>query len=295
MEIQEFAIKFLEIGISILPVKPRDKKPDSFFLPNGSWEPFKTSIPHPAQVSNWFVTPHNYGVITGWQDLVVIDFDDMSTYRAWLAWASIRGGLARLVATSAFRVTSSRGIHVYVRIHNQIPRKLDKIDIKANGGYVLGPGSIHPSGAIYRAAQDVLNFPVVGFLSDILPVAILTQDTEPRIARAPVRVAQPRDVWEVLDTGHKSLGQGAVDRAKKQTRVEDYFPDKVRTSRDGRYYLSKCPFHDDQSPSFWLDTEQQICNCFVCNFPKPMDVIDLHARLYGLSNHEAIKSMVESK
>ena len=71
------AIKFLDVGIGLLPIKYMDKKPDSFHLINGSWEPFKTTLPTHEQVKNWFNAPHNYGVITGWHDRVVIDFDEM--------------------------------------------------------------------------------------------------------------------------------------------------------------------------------------------------------------------------
>lgn len=285
------AIKFLDIGIGLLPIKFMDKKPDSFHLLNGSWDVFKTTLPTHDQVKNWFNAPHNYGVITGWHDLVVIDFDDMDVYRDWLTWAMDTGRTARMVAESAYKVTTSRGVHVYVRLSQLKARKLDRIDIKAAGGYVLGPGSIHPSGRAYTALHEVFNFPFVESLGDVLPAALLQQHTELKSAKLPQALnTAPTSVWDVLDSGGK-VGHGTVEKIKRQLRVEDYFPSKSQTSATGRYFLAECPFHDDRSPSFWLDTQKQICNCFVCQFEKPLDVIDLHARLYGISNTEAIRSI----
>ena len=287
----EHAKQFLDIGIGLLPIKYMDKKPDAFHLVHGSWDVFRTQLPTRPQVENWFNTPHNYGVITGWRDLVVIDFDDMSIYREWLTWAQTNGGMPKMIAESAYKVTTSRGVHVYVRLPGQKALKLDRIDIKAAGGYVLGPGSIHPSGREYSALQDVFNFPMLISLADVLPASLLHQHTVLKSAVLPHAMStKPSSVWDVLDNSGK-VGRGAVEKIKKQLRVEDYFPNKHLTSATGRYYVAECPFHDDKSPSFWLDTQKQICNCFVCQFEKALDVIDLHAKLYGISNADAIRAL----
>jgi hypothetical protein len=223
----------------------------------------------------------------------VIDFDDVEAYNQWSAWVWRQNSLV----SQAFTVYTSRGVHVYVRIpHFGRNRKLGKIDIKSNG-YVLGPGSTHPSGAQYLADMSRIFIPVFYRLDEIFPVELLLQHTEhaPWV-KPPVGAAgdTPTDPWVLAMQPQKAVGMGTVDAIRKQVRIEQFFTSLTDTSRDGRWKVTLCPFHDDQHPSFWLDTERQICNCQACNFEKPLDVINLYARLYGVSNDQAIKILARS-
>ena len=306
MSITTYSKDFINEGIGVIPVRYRHKEPDAFMLPvidgDATWEPFKKTLATPELLGAWFDRgQHNYGVVAGWQDLVIIDFDDSQEYSNWLVWAMKARGVARFVATNAFKVQTSRGVHVYVRIPGGgTNRKAGKVDIKFRG-YVLGPDSIHPSGSVYRALGDRLFFPQVGKLSDILPTHLLAavefNEIPERKTPAPVRaVAQVihDDPWaaawtpEPTNTGPK---MGAVAKIKTALRIEQFFTDLTETGQG--WLLTRCPFHDDSHPSFWVSTERQICNCFTCNFPKPLDVIDLYARLYGVSNVEAIRMLAQ--
>jgi len=42
---------------------------------------------------------------------------------------------------------------------------------------------------------------------------------------------------------------------------------------------------------FWVNTEKGICNCHKCKFPLPMDVFNFYARLYNISNLDAIEEL----
>jgi len=287
-----YPTQFLNAGISIIPVKYRDKRPDASQLPRDAddkptWEPFKTTLPSADDLHRWFAKPNNYGVICGWKNLLVLDFDDAGEYSKWRLWASRVGGQPRFIAENAFQVTTSRGVHVYLRCETPgANRKAGKIDIKYRG-YVLGPGSVHPSGVIYRALKSALIFPLIHLLSDVLPGEILTLAT-PDNVRAPA-IVRAADPWVSAMQTQPALGNGVVEKIKKTLRIEDNFIQKSQTSADGRWYITRCPLHDDHKPSFWIDTEQQICGCFSGCTPKPLDVIGLHARMYGLDNSEAIR------
>ena len=51
-----------------------------------------------GRVNTWFDSPmHNLGVVTGWQNLVVIDFDVLAQYHAWIKWCREVGGMAMLL------------------------------------------------------------------------------------------------------------------------------------------------------------------------------------------------------
>jgi hypothetical protein len=284
MDILTASTQFLRAGIGIIPIKLRDKLPAMQLLPidpvtgNRTWEPFKTELPSYADLQHWFARPHNYGVLAGWQNLVVLDFDDMIEYTTWQVWAMKSGGMAAYVAQAAYRVSSSRGMHVYIRLpHREMNRKLGKIDIKGNG-YVLGPGSIHPTGIEYRAMRDNLNFPVVDALSDILPAALLI----PSQASA---TPAPTNVWQP-SPARPAPGSSLVKKVKASYDIEAMFPSARSTGKG--WLVDLCPFHDDKHPSFWINTNQQICGCFAGCTPKPLDVINLYGRMHGLSNRDAI-------
>lgn len=278
----EHASQFLTAGIAIIPVGYRDKRPRFDLLPeidgHREWEPYKTTLPTERDLAHWQTITPNYGVVAGWSGLMMLDFDAIDEYTRWLFWATKTGGIASYVARNAYRVSSSRGMHVYIRLPYRIKnRKAGKIDIKGDG-YVLGPGSIHPSGVEYRAMRDVLNFPLVQALSDVLPAALLTPILSGGQAQA--------QTWTQPTPQRVAPAAGLVAKIKNSYSVESFFPGAQKSGP--HHLLTLCPLHDDHHPSFWVDTSKQICGCFAgCN-DKPMDVINLYARIHGLNNQDAI-------
>jgi len=293
---QTYPYSILSAGIGLIPVQYKDKRPDAKLLPkddNGqpTWQPFKTQLPSQDDLARWFITPHNYGVVTGWRGLLVLDFDDSNEYARWRMWAVKRGGLANFAATSAFQVQSSRGVHVYLRCETPgANRKIGKIDVKFRG-YVLGPGSIHPTGVEYKALKDAFILPLIATLSDVLPAEMLQHTELPQNINKPMQLTS--DPWKAAMEPPVILGNGVVDKIKKLFRVEELFTNLKSTSRDSRWQMTNCPFHDDKHPSFWLDTQQQICGCHAGCTVKPLDVIGLYARLYGMTNGEAIRVLAK--
>ena len=294
----DYAARFLESGIGIIPVTYKDKRPAAWLLPAGAdgsptWEPYTTQLPSHDDLARWFAgRPINYGVVTGWQNLAVLDFDDMQEYARWSLWCARQGGLAQDVAQAAYQVQSARGVHVYLRIQGEKRnRKIGKIDFKVHG-YVLGPGSVHPSGALYRVIRPGFYLPLVEVLSDVLPALLLSQAPVPQGVTMPtlVRISDP---WQVVNASVGSFGPGAIDRIKKRFKLEDFLTDLSATSSNGRWMMTRCPLHDDHNPSMWVDTQQQICGCFSGCTPKPLDVINLYARLHGLDNSTAIGVLSE--
>lgn len=289
------AKRFWNRGIAVVPIHYRSK------VPEVRWKQYQAVPPTMQELEGWFggSTLHNLGIVCGWSGLAVLDFDTMAEYAKWRVWSRRIGGRARIVSEQAYRVRSSRGVHVYIRLAAAEPGRslgkvqvLGRLDVKGKGGYVLGPGSVHPSGAVYTPMQEAWIFPLCAALSDVLPTALLVTHTElPKNVTTPV-VGLPveSDPWEcALNAG--AMGPGAVERVRALWKVEMFFTDLEHTSNDGRWYRCRCPFHDDHDPSFWLDTERQICGCFSsgCSaHDRPLDVINLYARLYGLSNTDAI-------
>jgi hypothetical protein len=282
--ILETALFWKNIGIATIPIKFRDKKPDL------NWHDFKTRLPSYTELQRWFTgNLHNIGLIVGWNNLVVIDFDNLSTYTHWLLWTSKRGGISQFIAERTYQVKTARGIHIYVYLPQADQnRKLPGIDIKARNGYVLIPPSVHPSGINYQPINPNNHIVMAEALSDIIPASLLLSNTEylPAFFANTVQVPNS-DPWASAERVPDPT-RALVDQAREKHSLLEFFPQAESTSSNSRWYVDKCPFHDDHNPSFWIDIHRGICGCYAGCTSKPLDVINLYSRLYGITNREAI-------
>jgi hypothetical protein len=267
---------FSTLGIAVIPLAPKTKKPLV------RWRDYQHRLPTATELQRWFYPGHsrNVAVICGWRGLTVLDFDDTSAYEAWVVWCALQGGEARKVASATYRVRTARGVHVYLFVANT-PRcgKAEgqiTADIKAVGGYVLVPPSIHPSGAAYTAMDDDAPILEIDDLSQVLPNA--PDPPKPRPAPT-VQVAAASNLWPLTP----------VEQIKESVPILSFFPDAQQTG--SHWYIARCPLHDDHDPSMWIDTGRGICGCYAGCTPKPLDVIGLYARLHGLTNRDAIHEL----
>lgn len=282
-----YAHLFYQSGFSVVPLKPRSKQPLV------KWSQYQQAQPPENVVKCWDFERANLGVVTGYNGLTVIDFDDPAEYARWLSWIARQPSYS--AAKRAFTVRSRRGAHVYFRLLQPARnRHVDKVDIKGRYGLVTGPGSVHESGAIYEPLTAFF-IPTVEALSDILPAQLLlsVQEAHPVIQPLDVPPAPVSDPWEAAARGFDALpGDDLIAQVRKAFTIEQFFKSPLRKTGD-HFYVTQCPFHDDQKPSFWIDAKRQICGCFVCNFLKPLDVINLYGMLYGLNNRDAILTLAK--
>lgn len=280
MSVIETVLRFAELT-SVIPVLPRSK------IAAVPWREYQSRQPTLDELAHWFLPEKfNVGILTG--SLVVIDFDNLVAFDVWRAFALSDNPISRNVAQYGYKVLTARGVHVYVK--SQSYTKTGKIiggDIKAHTGYVLGAGSIHPSGIRYRAIDDNAPIYSVVQLSEILPDFFLSEQLGQLTTRIapPPQPTLPDDPLACLDTPRPPV---ITEHVKSRTRVEDFL-DMSRAQQTGPHkYLITCPFHDDEHPSFWVDTQLQLCGCFSGCTRKPLDAINLYARLYNLSNRDAL-------
>jgi bifunctional DNA primase/polymerase-like protein len=131
---------FREHGVHVFPVQRGTKQPDTR---GQSWKGWTLPFPHLS-----------YGVELG--SLIVVDGDSAAT-TAWIR---------QHCPTTPFRVQTGphhdgslgRGVHFYFRAPDtQTPAFIhrDGLSIEARrlGQYVLGPGSVHPTGCVYTASK----------------------------------------------------------------------------------------------------------------------------------------------
>jgi hypothetical protein len=140
-----------DLGFSVLPLKPGTKGPP--LLPE--WKTYIQRRPNREELDQWFNgSPRNIAIVCGQVSggLTVIDYDDD---RAFTYCHAKSDELAHETLTAS----TGKGHHVYVLIRGgahprnytlrQGTTKYLPVDIKGEGGYVVAPCSVHPSGKQY--------------------------------------------------------------------------------------------------------------------------------------------------
>ena len=285
MNLLTTAQKWNDAGIATIPIGFRAKKPDFTALKrvgsidhNGRaiWETYKDKLPTQHELKEWFSTKlRNIAIVTGWQNLVILDIDNLALYGVWEMWASH----TRRELTQTYRVKTSRGIHLYYYMQNppETGLKWPGIDVKAAGGYCLIDPSVHPSGVKYVAVEN--NILSVENVESILPSEL--------IQSLPERVQIPMPCM-CVDNGPFAIRDDKPSSFVKSSRqILDFFPGVVVR---GRFVAVKCALHEDKHASAWIDTEKNRYGCQVC-LNGSVDVIEFYARLNGIDNKAAIAEL----
>lgn len=132
----------------VFPVRPREKTP---LTVHG----FKDATTDPAQIRAWWnANPDaNIGVDCGRSKLVVIDLDGPEGVANWNALQTANIPQHK---TATARTGSGNGYHIFyhapegMNIRSGNNKLAAHVDVKAGGGYVVLPPSVHPSGNAYE-------------------------------------------------------------------------------------------------------------------------------------------------
>jgi len=143
----DFAMLYISNNLSVIPIKPGEKTPLI------KWEKYQKERPSIAEVQKWFKDSNiNIAIVCGKVsgNLVVIDFDEAELYEKFLK--ELDNELKDIIENT-WLVKTGKGYHIYLRVDSDKPVKIgkfEKIDIKGEGGYVVAPPSLHPSGKRYE-------------------------------------------------------------------------------------------------------------------------------------------------
>lgn len=149
---RQAALEYCRGGWSVIPVRPREKSPLV------RWEPYQTHRASAGEIDEWFRQwpDANIGIVTGEiSNLVVLDVDPQHGGTESLHELEERNGaLPRTVQA----VTGGGGRHFYFAFPPQDLRNragiAPGVDLRAQGGMVVAPPSVHPSGRPYAWAPD---------------------------------------------------------------------------------------------------------------------------------------------
>ena len=127
------------LGFNVFPLQARKK------VPSMKWERFQTERATPEQLSAWDQSNLNVGIVCGAiSNLAVLDIDGPDAEEL----------VASLNLPKTLEVKTARGRHLFFRNPNGTILNTTGIggaalDMRGEGGYVVGPGSVHPDGTIY--------------------------------------------------------------------------------------------------------------------------------------------------
>jgi putative DNA primase/helicase len=137
----ENAKNYVSRGFSVIPLKPKGKKPAI-----KSWTPFQARKPTDEELQKWFGngSNSNIGIVTGKiSGIAVVDLDSKKAVK-----------FADKNFEKTPKVKTGKGFHLYFKdkegVRNFQKRDdLPGIDLRGEGGYVVAPPSIHSSGKQY--------------------------------------------------------------------------------------------------------------------------------------------------
>lgn len=141
-DLLEAAIKYLEMGYSVIPLRPGDKRPMV------KWETFQKERPTRSMLVSWWGNEPkaNIGIVTGAiSNLCVLDCDSQEAYQK--VSDCING------ENPPTSKTPRGGRHVYCSHEEGISVGSDpekKIDWRGEGGYIVAPPSRRSDGASYE-------------------------------------------------------------------------------------------------------------------------------------------------
>lgn len=143
---EQFARQYRDRGWSVIPIPIGSK------IPTIKWKEYQTRFATDDELHEWFGDNQaNIAILTGSiSNLEVLDADGEEGLKQVL----------ELGLVSPFTVTTGQGLQLYFRYGGGINTWNSKdhqgLDSRGEGGYVIAPPSIHPTGKPYRWTHGVL-------------------------------------------------------------------------------------------------------------------------------------------
>lgn len=190
MTLETWREHYRSLGFATIPLVPRGKRP----LRKGWLD---------AGHEQWMSAPSraNIGILTGERSggLGVLDFDTRDGPEGVL------GMTPQQLAVLTLVVETARGWHVYARAHSVscgTPRA--GLDVRGDGGMVVAPPSVHPTGHIYRLVGAQRGLVALGTIAPDLfthDVPKAYPDTQTEAVHAWIARQAPKlqDAWRRLN------------------------------------------------------------------------------------------------
>lgn len=198
-ELLEAAKKYAKMGLAVFPLRVKGKEP---ITENG----FKDATTDLRIIERWWHdNPNcNIGIATGQMSdgLVAIDMDidkekGKDGYHTFKKWCDDN---YLILPDSWLSITGRGGYHLLYRSRFPVPSKigwLDDVDIRANGGYIVAPPSVHPNGTKYEWEDDPDECQLVS--TDDIDVEFVMNS----VIASNIKNGQPLSVPDEIPEGHR--------------------------------------------------------------------------------------------
>lgn len=267
------ALQWHDLGVACIPLAYRDKNALV------KWKVWAGRLPPKPLIEQWIVNKWqcNMGVMLGIKHeqgtLVVLDFDNVPEYISWRS--------KHKQDAASYTVKTRRGWHVYFWMQDA-PNSTLKMrggEVKATG-YVVGEGSVHSSGWIYRPIG-------CGEILIAESLSVLGIEAE--------KVVRPERDIEITPTSTDKTG-GVVSRIKEAIGILGYLSrwTNLKPKSDGTY-VGVCPFHKDHNPSLqvWPKEGRAYCHSPICRAHRRCDVITCAQLAMNVSLQDAIRILAQ--
>lgn len=230
-------------GLSVIPIARGAKEPDTDLLPRvydeaadktrPSWKPFQDRPPNEAELRHWFArSDAGIGIVCGLVSggLVVLDIESPELYERWRKLAAQLVDEAILATLPV--VASGKGRHVYIRTETPPGnRKLAMrgrdvlAETRGQGGYIVAPPSVHPSGKVYELLSG-----------DLRAVPLLDLGTAEALLDAARALAPVEEHPAQAGADRTSDGESVIEAYNNRHRIEAVLEAHGYTQeRAGRY------------------------------------------------------------
>ena len=154
--VKDRTIAYYGLGFNLIPLKSKDKTPA---IP---WKRYQQNRVEASELRKWLNNEkanYNFGIVAGNVSGVVIVDADSPEASAWCH---------ENLPSTPMRTKTKKGEHLYfkhpgVKVPNGVKLKGLALDVRGDGGYVVAPGSTHPSGFVYEEHGDwssIENLPI---------------------------------------------------------------------------------------------------------------------------------------
>ena len=164
MELKQMALSYADLHFAVFPLSPKDKRPAI-----AEWNKHATT--NKVVIEKWWdENPlYNIGIATGLPSggLIVVDLDiddekGKNGIERLNKWQNDYG--VHIPFNTATARSGRGGVHIFYRDADTVYRNAadlfkdgSGVDVRANGGYIVAPGSVHPNGTPY----EWINHPLV--------------------------------------------------------------------------------------------------------------------------------------
>jgi uncharacterized protein (DUF927 family) len=177
------------------------KHPIGKLVPQG----FKNATNDENKINNWFTEyPNaNIGLVTG-DDIIVLDVDGAD---GEATLDRLQSELGILPDTRTGKTGNGRHLYLQkspeITITNSKPSDWKNIDVRSDGGYVVGPGSLHSSGVEYTFVDS--SKPIAPLPESWVQALLNHQDKKPENPIGTVVLLSATDRSRPADEGERNL------------------------------------------------------------------------------------------